>query len=102
MTRIAATGFRTIPALSGVGGLGGQNSAPTVIGSLCDISDVDCTYLAEGDVLQWNGYAWIATPISTNPADDTAAWMPLTTVVSGDPVLVWDGDDSLIPTLIPF
>lgn len=27
------------------------------------------------------------------------AWMPLTTVVSGVPDLVWDGDDELIPTL---
>lgn len=34
-------------------------------------------------------------------ASDTAVWMPLTTVVAGEPVLVWDGDDSLIPTLVP-
>jgi hypothetical protein len=26
--------------------------------------------------------------------------MPLTTVVDGEPVLVWDDDDSLIPTLV--
>lgn len=38
---------------------------------------------------------------ASDPADDAAAWMPLTSVVAGDPVLVWDGDDSLIPTLIP-
>lgn len=30
-----------------------------------------------------------------------SAWMPLTTVVGGEPELVWDGDDSLIPTLTP-
>lgn len=35
------------------------------------------------------------------PADDTHVWMPLTTVVGGEPVLVWDGDDSLIPDLVP-
>lgn len=39
--------------------------------------------------------------LDTGPASDTLVWMPLTTVVGGDPVLVWDGDDSLIPTLIP-
>lgn len=38
---------------------------------------------------------------ATAPADDTSVWMPLTTVVGGDPELVWDGDDSLIPTLTP-
>lgn len=42
------------------------------------------------------------TPHGSDPASDTAAWMPLTTVVAGDPVLVWDGDDSLIPTLSAF
>lgn len=36
-----------------------------------------------------------------DPAEDTYAWMPLTTVVGGEPVLVWDGDDNLIPTLTP-
>lgn len=36
-----------------------------------------------------------------NPADDTHVWMPLTTVVGGVPELVWDGDNSLIPTLVP-
>jgi hypothetical protein len=36
-----------------------------------------------------------------SPAD-TAAWLPLTTVVAGVPDLVWDADDSLIPTLIPY
>lgn len=36
----------------------------------------------------------------SDPADDTQVWMPLTTVVGGTPELVWDGDDSLIPTLV--
>jgi hypothetical protein len=43
----------------------------------------------------------VTIPGASDPADDTSVWMPLTTVVAGDPVLVWDGDDSLIPTLIP-
>jgi hypothetical protein len=34
--------------------------------------------------------------------DDTASWMPLTTTVSGDDVLVFDAGHSLIPTLVPF
>ena len=28
-------------------------------------------------------------------------WLPLTTVVGGVPELVWDADDSLIPTSVP-
>jgi hypothetical protein len=36
-----------------------------------------------------------------DPASDTHVWMPLTTVVGGVPELVWDADDSLIPTLVP-
>jgi hypothetical protein len=37
---------------------------------------------------------------ASSPASDTHVWMPLTTVVDGEPVLVWDDDDSLIPTLV--
>lgn len=36
-----------------------------------------------------------------SPVDDAQVWMPLTTVTGGTPELVWDADDSLIPTLIP-
>jgi len=35
------------------------------------------------------------------PEDDERVWVPLTTVVGGLPELVWDADDSLIPTLVP-
>ncbi len=48
-----------------------------------------------------DGTGAYTTPAGTAPIDDTDVWMPLTSVVAGDPVLVWDGDDSLIPTLIP-
>lgn len=41
------------------------------------------------------------TPAASSPADDAFAWMPLTTVDGGEPVLVWDGDNNLIPTLVP-
>jgi hypothetical protein len=37
-----------------------------------------------------------------SPASDTAVWMPLTTTLAGDDVLVFDADHSLIPTLIAF
>lgn len=102
MTRIGRVNDYPVPALSGPGGFGGQNSSPPASLSLCDIADVDCTYLQVGDVLVWNGYTWQSEPISTDPVDDIAAWMPLTTVVDGEPVLVWDGDNGLIPTLVPF
>ena len=38
-----------------------------------------------------------------DPSSDTYAWMPLSSVASNtlQPELVWDGDDSLIPTLVP-
>lgn len=36
-----------------------------------------------------------------DPSDDTHVWMPLTTVVGGVPELVWDANNSLIPTLVP-
>lgn len=37
-----------------------------------------------------------------DPGDDTHVWMPLTTVIDGDPELVWDEPSlSLIPTLVP-
>lgn len=32
---------------------------------------------------------------------ETHVWMPLTTVVGGVPELVWEDDDSLIPTKVP-
>lgn len=34
-------------------------------------------------------------------SDATHVWMPLTTVVGGVPELVWDADNSLIPTFVP-
>jgi hypothetical protein len=36
----------------------------------------------------------------SEPIDQTEVWMPLTSVDGDEPVLVWDGDDSLIPTLV--
>jgi hypothetical protein len=53
------------------------------------------------DSTQPLGVKW-ATPATGVPADDDAVWMPLTTTVGGDDVLVFDADHSLIPTLVPF
>jgi len=47
------------------------------------------------------GVKWAAAPASGATADDTACWMPLTTTVGGDDILVFDADHSLIPTLVP-
>jgi hypothetical protein len=45
----------------------------------------------------------VAVPsVPSDPALDPAVWMPLTTTVGGDDVLVFDADDSLVPTLVPF
>lgn len=44
----------------------------------------------------WDGTAW--QPMGGSGGD---VWMPLTTVVSGEPELVWDDDNSLIPTEVP-
>jgi hypothetical protein len=66
---------------------------------------------ADGQVLTADstadtGIAW-ADPAGggggggASPAD-TACWLPLTSTVSGDDVLVFDADHSLIPTLVSF
>jgi hypothetical protein len=56
---------------------------------------------SDGDVVTYvaanNRYE--PRPPSGSPAG--AIWMPLTTVVAGVPQLVWDANDSLIPTLVP-
>lgn len=59
---------------------------------LADLADVTITAPGAGDRLRWDGTAWRNT---------RAVWLPLTSVVSGDPVLVWDDDDGLIPTEVP-
>jgi hypothetical protein len=41
---------------------------------------------------------WLPLPTTST---QEGVWMPLTTVVAGEPELVWDDDDSLIPTLVP-
>ncbi len=44
------------------------------------------------------GVKW-ATPTSGSPSTDTQVWMPLTSTVGGDDVLVFDANHQLIPTL---
>ncbi len=53
------------------------------------------------DSTQTAGVKWAAGTGGAGP-HDTAAWLPLTTTVGGDDVLVYDAGHSLIPTLVPF
>ena len=56
-----------------------------------------------GTVYVKEGGAW--SPVYIPPgamSTDTSCWLPLTTTVAGDDVLVFDADYSLIPTFITF
>lgn len=61
----------------------------TAVVSLDDLTDVTLTSPANADRLRFDGSLW---------RNSSKVWMPLTTVTGGVPELVWDGDDSLIPT----
>ncbi len=50
------------------------------------------------DSTQSTGVHW-ATPSTGNPSGDTQVWLPLTSTVGGDDVLVFDASHQLIPTL---
>lgn len=60
---------------------------------------VDLYDLGEEYAVAWLDWAGV-TGGGAGPAD-TAAWLPLTTVVGGTPELVWDATDELIPTFTP-
>lgn len=59
------------------------------VAALDDLTDVTLTSPASAEHLRFDGSVWVNSP---------RVWMPLTTVVGGVPELVWDADDSLIPT----
>jgi hypothetical protein len=84
------------PSGAAGGDLGGSYPNPdvaTVDSAVLGSGTPDATSFLRGD-RTWQ-------TIAVDPADDTAVWMPLTTTVAGDDVLVFDADHSLIPTLIP-
>lgn len=87
------TGGGFLPTVSGVTWVG---SAPVAIetGKTTHL----ILYSRDGGTVIWG------SPGGTGGASptDTQAWMPLTTVVGGSPELVWDADDSLIPTYVSF
>jgi hypothetical protein len=56
---------------------------------------------ADGRLTAAGSVAIIATGGGATPTD-TAGWMPLTTTVAGDDVLVYDANHGLIPTYVPF
>jgi len=99
MTRPAKVQRSPVAVMTSPFGLGGTTPMP----ALDDLTDVDISSPSDGDVPTWDSGTgtWIAGPGGGFPVDDTSIWMPLTTIMDGEPVLVWDGDDSLIPTLLP-
>lgn len=77
-------------------------------GSGIDVSDEGTPLTTALASLNFVGSGVTATAVGNavtvtilGPADVTQVWMPLTTVVAGVPELVWDLDNSLIPTLVP-
>lgn len=84
---------------------GGGGSALTIKdeGSDVDTATEVIDFVGSGVTVTSTGAGAVEVEITagSSPADDTQVWMPLTTVDGGEPVLVWDGDDSLIPTLVP-
>jgi len=103
MTKVAKVGHsNTLVQKSSPSGIGGSLAIPGIE----DLPDVDLsTPPDDGDVLIWDAGSetWVPGPqgAGAGPIADDAVWMPLTTVVAGEPVLVWDADNSLIPTLTP-
>jgi hypothetical protein len=73
------------------GDVSGSASATTVTG--LQGTPVSSVAPAPGSYLRFTAGAW--TPVRF-------AWMPLTTVVNGVPELVWDANDSLVPTEVPW
>lgn len=57
------------------------------VGALDDLSDVTITAPDTGDMLRYDGSAWVNTP---------GRWEPVTTNPGGGPELVWDGDELLM------
>jgi hypothetical protein len=98
--KVARVRKQSQPILRNPGGLGGSFQVPTTPGSMCDILDVDCTYLAEGDVLMWNGYAWVPEPVTPTT---TSMWVPVMTedVGSGLWYVAVTGDGDAIMTEVP-
>jgi hypothetical protein len=83
-----------------VTGLSGLLADPqTPLAHTHPLSDITQSGASVDDVPIWSGSVWVPGPQSGGAS--TMAWMPLTTVVAGEPELVWDADDSLIPTLVP-
>jgi hypothetical protein len=55
-----------------------------------------------GDVFRGDGtFGAPPAPPAPDPSTDTKVWMPLSTTVGGDDVLVYDASHQLIPTLTP-
>jgi hypothetical protein len=94
----AASVYTLFTVDNGTNWFGFPTGGGDLVAALDDLTDVTLAGLASGDVLTYTGAGWENVP----PAGSTStAWMPLSTVVGGTPELVWDADDSLIPTSVP-
>ena len=95
LLRQDATGGRTPTWPSSVEWVGG--SAPT-LQSDAEAWDTVVLFTYDGGT-RW--FAHHSGTASGGGGSSDRVWMPLTTVVSGEPELVWDEDNSLIPTEVP-
>jgi hypothetical protein len=73
-------------------------AAAVPAGTLYSATDENVVYQSDGTA--WTAWATGGAGGGATPSD-SACWLPLTTTVAGDDVLVFDAGHSLIPTLIP-
>jgi len=89
-----------LPILSGPGGMGGATPAGAV--ALADLTDVDLTGLADGDVIVWDAGSGTWIPATATPPD-TTLWVPVMTedTSSGLWYVAVTGDGDAVMTEVP-
>jgi len=98
--RVARVNAPRLPILSGPGGLGGATPAGAV--ALSDLTDVDLTGLADGDVIVWDAGSSTWIPASATPPV-TSMWVPV--MVEDGSTGLWyvtvTGDGDAVMTEVP-